>query len=111
VISTTNTDKGVTMSTTTDVPHLAAMATTADDAAPEVKVPVSDVTKAYLIGYADAEVAALWTIDDVRELSDRMFTERRAGTMGDRELYHQLEVVRRAHLALSAAVVVEGCPE
>jgi hypothetical protein len=102
------------MSTTADnLPHLAAIATT-----PENAVTMGDVTLAYRIGYADAmrrevarQVAALRTIEDVRALSDQAGEDYRAGTIDDHEFHRVLKITDTAACELSAAVVVEGCPD
>ncbi len=99
------------MSTTTDdMPHLEAMATATETTA-ETATPMSDVTRAYLIGYADAQVAELRTVEAVRARFDQACEDRRAGTIDEREFYRVLDITQRAATGLAAQVVIEGCPD
>lgn len=101
------------MNTTPDTrPHLAAIATTPDD-----RVPLSDVTAAYQIGYLDAraegiarEASELRSIEDVRKLRVRTLHRMDAGEINARERNRLDDVADKATATLEAAHVPQDCP-
>ena len=87
------------------MPHIAAFA----DADPE---EMTDVSRAYLIGYADAqaecirrEAAALTTLDDVRTFQDRVYAQWEAGEIDTPE-WERLDLVAAKALEVLEAAHV-----